>query len=114
MEAWLLWSAAAVVLAVAEVLTLGLLLVPFALGALLAAFLAAIGASFSVSVAALAVVAPTLLVAVRPWALSCCRVRAGCGHELPSAPGGLAQPSSDGPPTHTWREVTSSPTGASG
>ena len=70
MEAWLLWTAAAALLAAAEMLTLGLFLVPFAFGAVLAALLAAIGVSFSVSLAAFAVAALVLLLAVRPLVMA--------------------------------------------
>jgi membrane protein implicated in regulation of membrane protease activity len=65
MGAWLLWIAAAALLAAAEMLTLTLLLAPFVLGAMLAALLAAIGVSFSVSLAAFVVAALLLLLAVR-------------------------------------------------
>ena len=41
MEAWLLWIAAAALLAAAEMLTWGLFLAPLAVGAVLAALLAA-------------------------------------------------------------------------
>lgn len=57
LKAWLLWTAAAAALAVTEVLTIGLFLAAFAVGAVLACVLVAAGVSFSVSLAALAVVA---------------------------------------------------------
>jgi membrane protein implicated in regulation of membrane protease activity len=74
MGAWAVWTAAAAVLAVAEMLTLGLILAPFVLGAVLAAVLAAIGVCFPVSLAALAVVALVLLLVVRPRVLARWRV----------------------------------------
>lgn len=77
MGAWLVWTAAAAVLAAAEMLTLGFFLVPFALGAVLAAVLAAVGVSFAISLAALAVVAFVLLLAVRPRLLARLRVPLG-------------------------------------
>jgi membrane protein implicated in regulation of membrane protease activity len=76
-EAWLLWTAAAAVLATGEMLTLGLFLAPFAVGAVLAALLAAIGVSFSTSLAALAAVALVLLLAVRPLLMARWRVPLG-------------------------------------
>jgi len=74
MEAWLLWIAAAALLAAAEMLTWGLFLAPFAVGAVLAALLAAIGVGFSVSLAAFAVAAVVLLLAVRPLVMARWRV----------------------------------------
>jgi membrane protein implicated in regulation of membrane protease activity len=65
LKAWLLWSAAAVALAVAEVLTIGLFLVAFAVGAVLACLLAAVGVSFSISLAALVGAAALLLTSRR-------------------------------------------------
>ena len=47
MYAWLLWLAAAGVLGAAEMLTLGLFLAPFALAALVAGALTALGAGFA-------------------------------------------------------------------
>jgi membrane protein implicated in regulation of membrane protease activity len=77
MEAWLLWIAAAAVLAAAELLTWGLFLAPFALGVVLAALLAAIGVGFSVSLAAFAVAALVLLLAVRPLVMARWRMPVG-------------------------------------
>ena len=77
MGAWLLWIAAAGLLAAAEMLTWGLFLAPFAVGAVLAALLAAIGVSFSVSLAAFAVAALVLLLAVRPLVMARWRVPVG-------------------------------------
>jgi membrane protein implicated in regulation of membrane protease activity len=77
MYAWLLWIAAAGVLGVAEILTLGLFLAPFALAALVAGALAALGAAFSVSLAVFAVASLVLLFAVRPLVLARLRPRVG-------------------------------------
>ena len=70
MYAWLLWIAAAAVLGVAEILTLGLFLAPFALAALVAGVLAAFGAGFSVSLAVFAVASLLLMFSVRPLVLA--------------------------------------------
>jgi membrane protein implicated in regulation of membrane protease activity len=77
MGAWLVWTAAAAALAAGEMLTLGFFLVPFALGAVVAAVLAAVGVSFWISLAALVVVALVLLLAVRPRLLARWRVPVG-------------------------------------
>lgn len=68
--AWLLWIGAASVLGVLEMLTFGLFLAPFALGAALAGLLAAIGAGFALSLAGFAVGSLTFLFGVRPLLLS--------------------------------------------
>jgi membrane protein implicated in regulation of membrane protease activity len=70
MYAWLLWIAAAGVLGVAEMLTLGLFLAPFALAALVAGALAVLGAGISVSVAVFAVASLLLMFSVRPLVLA--------------------------------------------
>ena len=70
MYAWLLWIAAAGVLGVAEMLTLGLFLAPFALAALVAGALGALGAGFAVSLAVFAVASLLLMFAVRPRLLA--------------------------------------------
>ena len=70
MFAWLLWIGAAGVLGVAEMLTLGLFLAPFALAALVAGALAALGAGFSVSLAVFAVASLLLMFSVRPRVLA--------------------------------------------
>jgi membrane protein implicated in regulation of membrane protease activity len=77
MEAWLLWIAAAALLASAEMLTWGLFLAPLAAAAVLAAVLAALGVSFSVSLATFAVAALLLLVAVRPLVIARWRAPVG-------------------------------------
>ena len=70
MYAWLLWIAAAGVLGVAEMLTLGLFLAPFALAALVAGALGALGAGFAVSLAVFAASSLLLMFAVRPRLLA--------------------------------------------
>ena len=70
MFAWLLWIGAAGVLGVAEMLTLGLFLAPFALAALVAGALAALVAGFSVSLAVFAVASLLLMFSVRPRVLA--------------------------------------------
>jgi membrane protein implicated in regulation of membrane protease activity len=70
MYAWLLWIGAAGALGVAEMLTLGLFLAPFALGAAIASALAALGVGVSGSVAAFAVASLLLMFAVRPLVLA--------------------------------------------
>jgi membrane protein implicated in regulation of membrane protease activity len=77
MDAWLLWIGAAGVLGVAEMLTTGLFLAPFALGALLAGALAATGTGFSLSVAAFALISLALLFTVRPLVLAHWRAPVG-------------------------------------
>jgi membrane protein implicated in regulation of membrane protease activity len=70
MYALLLWVAAAGVLGVAEMLTLGLFLAPLAVAALAAGILAGLGAGFAVSLAAFAVASLLLMFAVRPLVLT--------------------------------------------
>ena len=69
MYAWLLWIGAAGVLGVAEMLTLGLFLAPFALAALVAGALAGLGEGAAVSLAVFAVASLLLMFAVRPLVL---------------------------------------------
>jgi membrane protein implicated in regulation of membrane protease activity len=73
--AWLWWLAAALVLAIGEVLTLGLVLLMFAGGALAGALAAALGASVVVQAIVAAVVSVVLLAALRPWLLRHLRTR---------------------------------------
>jgi membrane protein implicated in regulation of membrane protease activity len=70
MEAWVLWLIAAAIFGVGEILTLGFFLAPFALGALAAAIIAAIGAGAIVSWVVFLVVSVILLAALRPLAHS--------------------------------------------
>jgi membrane protein implicated in regulation of membrane protease activity len=70
METWLLWLIAAVIFGVGEIATLGFFLGPFAIGALLAALISAIGAGSVVSLAVFLVVSSVTLAALRPLARS--------------------------------------------
>jgi membrane protein implicated in regulation of membrane protease activity len=67
--AWVWWLGAAILLAVVEVVSVDLIFLMLAGGALAAAAAAALGAPIGVQVAVFAVVSVVLLVAVRPWAL---------------------------------------------
>src|SRR4051794_30449944 len=68
MDPWVLWLIAALILAVGEIVTMGLFLAPFAAGALVAALLAAAGAGATIEWAAFLVVSLVLLAALRPIA----------------------------------------------
>jgi membrane protein implicated in regulation of membrane protease activity len=68
MDPWVLWLIAAVLLAVGEMVTMGLFLAPFAGGALIATLLAAAGAGTTIELAAFLVVSVVLLAALRPIA----------------------------------------------
>src|SRR3954451_7462614 len=70
MDDWVLWLIAAVVLAFGEVATGGLFLVPFAIGALVAAVLSGAGAGLAVCLAVALVVSVVVLGALRPIARS--------------------------------------------
>ncbi len=70
METWLLWLIAAVILAVGEILTLGLFIAPFAAGALLASIASALGAGGLVTWLVFLVSSAALLIALRPLARS--------------------------------------------
>ncbi len=67
---WVIWIIAAVVLAVGEMLTMGLFLAPFAAGALLAALVAAVGGGLVISWVAFVLTSLLLLLVVRPIARS--------------------------------------------
>lgn len=67
--AWVLWLAGGLVLAVVEVLSVDLIFLMFAGGALAAALAAALGAPLWLQVVVFCLVSTVLLVAVRPWAL---------------------------------------------
>ena len=67
--AWLWWLGAALVLAISEELSLGLVLLMLSGGALAGAIAAALGASVVVQVIVAVVVSAVLLVALRPWLL---------------------------------------------
>jgi membrane protein implicated in regulation of membrane protease activity len=68
MDPWVLWLIAAVLLAIGEMVTMGLFLAPFAGGALIATLLAAAGAGTTIELAAFLVVSVVLLAALRPIA----------------------------------------------
>jgi membrane protein implicated in regulation of membrane protease activity len=70
MEEWVLWLIAAAIFGVGEILTLGFFLAPFALGALVAAVVAAAGAGTVVSWVVFLVVSVVMLAALRPVARS--------------------------------------------
>src|SRR5919199_2139588 len=67
---WVIWIIAAVVLAVGEMLTMGLFLAPFAAGAVMAALVAAVGGGVVVSWAVFILTSLLLLLVVRPIARS--------------------------------------------
>jgi membrane protein implicated in regulation of membrane protease activity len=68
MDDWVLWLIAAAILGVGEIATTGLVLAPFAVGALVAALLSAVGAGTAVSLALFLVVSIVALAALRPVA----------------------------------------------
>jgi membrane protein implicated in regulation of membrane protease activity len=70
MEDWLIWLIAAVVLGVGELMTLGLVLAPFAAGAAVAAIASGAGAGLAVCLVVFLVVSGVLLAALRPLARS--------------------------------------------
>ena len=70
MDDWVFWLIAAVVLGIGEILTTGLFLAPFAIGALAATVLSAAGAGLGICLAVSLVVAVILLAALRPLARS--------------------------------------------
>ena len=67
--AWVWWLGAALLLGVIEMLTLDLVLVMFAGGALVTAGLAALGAPLWVQILGFAATSTLLLIALRPWLL---------------------------------------------
>ena len=68
MDPWVLWLIAAVILAIGEIVSMGLFLAPFAAGAAVAAVLSAAGAGAIVEWSAFLVVSVILLAALRPVA----------------------------------------------
>jgi len=68
MDPWLFWLIAALILAIGEIATTGLFLLPFAAGALIATLLAAAGAGAAIEWAVFLVVSVILLAALRPIA----------------------------------------------
>ena len=77
MDAWVLWIVAAAGLGIAELLTMGLFLAPFAAGAVLSGGLTALGTAFIWSAVAFAVIAVLLLLVARPLVLASWRVPVG-------------------------------------
>ncbi|QDB79079.1 NfeD family protein [Georgenia sp. 311] len=67
--AWLWWLGGALVLGVVEMLTVDLIFLMFAGGALAGGGVALLGGPLWAQIAAFAVVSTVLLVAVRPWAI---------------------------------------------
>jgi membrane protein implicated in regulation of membrane protease activity len=70
MDPWVLWLIAAVVFAVGEIATLGFFLGPFAIGALVAAIVAAVGGGTLISLIVFLLVSGVTLGALRPIARS--------------------------------------------
>ena len=70
MEAWVIWLIAAAIFGVGEILTLSFFLAPFAIGALVAAVIAAAGAGTAISWVVFLVVSVAMLAALRPIARS--------------------------------------------
>jgi membrane protein implicated in regulation of membrane protease activity len=72
---WVWWLGAALLLGVVEILTVDLVLIMFAGGALVAAGLALMGAPLWVQIIGFAVTSTLLLVTLRPWLLRHLRKR---------------------------------------
>lgn len=72
---WVWWLGAALLLGVVEMLTVDLVLVMFAGGALVGAILAALDAPLWAQIVGFAVTSALLLVALRPWLLRHLRTR---------------------------------------
>ena len=68
MEQWIVWLILAVLLAVGEIATMGFFLAPFAVGALIAALVAAAGAGVVVSGVVFLAVSAAAFLALRPVA----------------------------------------------
>ncbi len=68
MDAWIVWVIAAAVLGIGEMHTGGLYLLPFALGAAIAALLSALGVGFAASLIAFAGVSVVVVAGLRPVA----------------------------------------------
>jgi membrane protein implicated in regulation of membrane protease activity len=67
---WLLWIIASCVFAIAEMVTMGLFLAPFALGAAVAATIAGIGGGLVPTLVSFAVTSALVLFTIRPLVLS--------------------------------------------
>lgn len=72
---WVWWLGAALLLGVVEMLTVDLVLVMFAGGAVVGAVLAALGAPLWAQIVGFAVTSGLLLIALRPWLLRHLRTR---------------------------------------
>ena len=72
---WAWWLGAALLLAVVEILSLDLVLIMFAGGALVAALLALLGAELWVQILGFGIASTLLLLALRPWLLRHLRER---------------------------------------
>ena len=70
MDPWVLWLIAAVIFGVGEIATLGFFLGPFAIGALVAALVAAVGGGTLVSLIVFLLVSGVTLASLRPLARS--------------------------------------------
>jgi membrane protein implicated in regulation of membrane protease activity len=68
MDDWLFWLIAAAILGIGEIATTGFVLAPFALGALIAALLSAIGVGTAISLVVFLVASIVALTALRPIA----------------------------------------------
>ncbi len=68
MDAWIVWVIAAAVLGIGEMHTGGLYLLPFALGAAIAALLSAVGVGFAASLIAFAGISVVVVAGLRPVA----------------------------------------------
>ncbi|HEX8122096.1 MAG TPA: NfeD family protein [Solirubrobacteraceae bacterium] len=68
MDEWVIWLIAAVLFAVGEVLTMGFFLAPFAVGALVAALVAAVGGPFVADGVVFLAVSTVCFLALRPLA----------------------------------------------
>lgn len=75
MDWWVWWLGAALLLGVIELLTVDLVLIMFAAGALVASLMAALGAPLWAQIIGFAVTSTLLLVALRPWLLRHLRAR---------------------------------------
>ena len=90
---WLWWVGAALVLGVLEMLSLDLVLIMFAGGALAGALANALGAPIWLQIVVFAVMSVVLLVALRPWLLRRLKARMPL-EETNAAPSSAARPSS--------------------
>jgi membrane protein implicated in regulation of membrane protease activity len=73
--AWVWWLGAALLLGVVEILSVDLVLIMFAVGALVAAGLAFAGADLWLQIVGFAITSTLLLIALRPWLLRHLRTR---------------------------------------